>query len=197
MINHRISWQFIPPKAPWWGGFWERMVKMVKQALKKTLGRSTLSYDKMNTVLVEMERVINSRPITYVYDDREALSYALTPSYLINGRSISTIPSGQHYDVISTNQTLTRRLRHQRRLLQQFLQRWKRDYLLSLRENYKVKSRHNKKSDISVGDIVILKNDSTSRNFWKRHKKTRFVKESHTTYSHRSAIRRSNINGRK
>ena len=143
------------------------MVKMVKQALKKTLGRSTLSYDEMNTVLVEVERVINSRPITSIYDDREAISYALTPSHLINGRSISTIPSSQHYDVISTNQTLTRRSRHHRRLLQQFLQRWKRDYLLSLRENHKVKSRHDKKPDISVGDIVILKNDSTSRNFWK------------------------------
>jgi hypothetical protein len=167
MINHRISWQFIGPKARWWGGYWERMVKMVKQAFKKTLGRSTLSYDEMNTVLVEVERVINSRPITYIYDDREAISYALTPSHLINGRSISTIPSSQHYDVISTNQTLTRRSRHHRRLLQQFLQRWKRDYLSSLRENHKVKSRHDKKPDIFVGDIVILKNDSTSRNFWK------------------------------
>ena len=167
MINHRISWQFIPPKAPWWGGYWERMVKMVKQTLKKMLGRSTLNYDEMNTLLVEVERVINSRPITYVYDDKEAVSYALTPSHLINGRSISTVPNCRHYDVVSTNQTLTRRSRHHRHLLQQFLERWRRDYLLSLRESHKTKSRQDKKPDISVGDIVILKNDSTSRNFWK------------------------------
>ena len=38
---------------------------------------------------------------------------------------------------------------------------------MSLRENHKVKSRHDKKPDISVVDIVILKNDSTSRNFWR------------------------------
>ena len=167
MINHRISWQFIPPKAPWWGGYWERMVKMVKRTLKKTLDRSTLNYEEMNTLLVEVERVINSRPITYVYDDKEAVSNALTPSYLINGRSISTIPNCQNYDVVSTNQTLTRRSRHHRQLLQQFLKRWRRDYLSSLRESHKTKSRQDKKLDISVGDIVILKNDSTSKNFWK------------------------------
>jgi hypothetical protein len=89
----------------------------------------------------EVERIINSRPITYIYDDREAISYALTPSHLMNGRSISTIPSSQHYDVIScTNQTLTRISRHQIEP-----SKWKRDYLLSLRENHKVKSRHVKK----------------------------------------------------
>ena len=97
MINHRIPWQFIPPKVPWCGGYWERMVKMVKQILKKMLGRSTLNYDEMNTLLVEVVRVINSRPITYVYDDKEAVSYALTPSHLINGRSISTIPNCRHF----------------------------------------------------------------------------------------------------
>ena len=49
MINHRILWQLISPKAPWWGRYWERMAKMVKQTPKKTLGRSTLNYDEMNT----------------------------------------------------------------------------------------------------------------------------------------------------
>ena len=85
MINHRISWQFIPPKAPWRGGYWERMVKMVKQTVKKMLRTSMLNYDEMNTLLIEVERVMNSCPITYVYDDKEAVSYALTPSHLING----------------------------------------------------------------------------------------------------------------
>ena len=149
------------------GGSWERMVKMVKRTLRKTLDRSTLNYEEMNTLLVEVERVINSRPIAYVYDDKEAVSYALTPSYLINGRSISTISNCQNYDVVSTNQTLTRRSRHHRQLLQQFLKRWRTDYLSSLRESHKTKSRQDKKLDISVGDIVILKNDSTSKNIWK------------------------------
>ena len=88
---------------------------MVKQALERILGRSTLCFDEMNTVLVEVEvkveRVSNARPITYVYNDQESIPYALTPSHLMNGRSMSTIPSSQHFDVISRNPALTTRAR--------------------------------------------------------------------------------------
>ena len=96
---------------PWWEGYWERIVKMVKQALDRILGRSTLCFDETNTVLVEVERVSNARPITYVYNDQQSIPYALTPSHLMNGRSMSTIPSSQHFDVISRNPALTTRAR--------------------------------------------------------------------------------------
>ena len=54
-----------------------------------------------------------------------------------------------------------------RRLLQQFVTRWRRDYLLSLRKNHKVKSPRRNKTEVSVRDSVILQNDPTSKNFWK------------------------------
>ena len=66
-------------KAPWWGGFWERLVKTVKLCLKKSIGRATVTYYELATILTEVESVINARPITYVYDDEESVSYALTP----------------------------------------------------------------------------------------------------------------------
>ena len=56
-------------KAPWWGGFWERLVQSVKRCLKKTIGRTTLRNDELSTILVEVEAVINSIPLTYVEDD--------------------------------------------------------------------------------------------------------------------------------
>ena len=31
LTNQRTSWKFIVAKAPWWGGFWERMVRSVKR----------------------------------------------------------------------------------------------------------------------------------------------------------------------
>ena len=60
-----------------------------KAMSKKTVGRSTLTLEELNTVLIEIEAVINARPITYVYDDEESVSYPLTPSQLINGRQIT------------------------------------------------------------------------------------------------------------
>ena len=38
LTNQQIEWQFIAEKAPWWGGYWERMVQSVKRCLRKTIG---------------------------------------------------------------------------------------------------------------------------------------------------------------
>lgn len=53
------------------GRFWERLVKCIKTPLKKELGRSTLDFEELRTVLVEVESVVNARPITYTYGWRE------------------------------------------------------------------------------------------------------------------------------
>lgn len=53
------------------GRFWERLVKSIKTPLKKELGRSTLDFEELRTVLVEVESVVNARPITYTYGWRE------------------------------------------------------------------------------------------------------------------------------
>ena len=77
-MNMGITWKFILEKALWWGGYYERMVKLVKQSLRKVLGRDQLRYEKLMTVPTEIEGVLNSRPITYVYPD--LTEEPLTPS---------------------------------------------------------------------------------------------------------------------
>ena len=39
-----IEWKFNSERAPWWGGFFERMVGCVKRCLRKVLGNARLTY---------------------------------------------------------------------------------------------------------------------------------------------------------
>ena len=75
LTNHQITSNFIVEKAPWWGGYWEKLVRSIKSPIKKVIGWSTLSYDEMCTLLTEVEAVINARPLNYVYDDEKSVSY--------------------------------------------------------------------------------------------------------------------------
>ena len=54
--------------TPWWGGFWEKMVQLVKRILRKILGKQKLNYEELLTFAMEVESVINSRPLCYLYD---------------------------------------------------------------------------------------------------------------------------------
>lgn len=77
-----MQWKFNPPSAPWWGGWWERMVRMVKDLLKRVLKKECLTYEEMNTTPCDCESVINSRPITYLSDDRSE-PRLLTPAVFL------------------------------------------------------------------------------------------------------------------
>ena len=62
--NVGITWVFIVELAPWMGGFYERMVGLVKRALWKTI----INIWSVNTVVKEAESVVNSCPLIYVGD---------------------------------------------------------------------------------------------------------------------------------
>ncbi|GFX35699.1 integrase catalytic domain-containing protein [Trichonephila clavipes] len=64
-----IHWKFIVELAPWWGGFYERLVKTIKDPLRKILGRALLTFEELSTILSEVEVIVNHRPLTYVEND--------------------------------------------------------------------------------------------------------------------------------
>lgn len=51
--QERIKWSYNLEKAPWWGGFYERLVKSLKSGLKKTIGRAKLTQDELVTVSLQ------------------------------------------------------------------------------------------------------------------------------------------------
>ncbi|GFX72891.1 uncharacterized protein TNCV_1697881 [Trichonephila clavipes] len=64
-----IEWNFIPPRAPHMGGLWEAGIKSVKYHLKRTLGRSRLTYEEFETGIIQVEGILNSRPLTPISND--------------------------------------------------------------------------------------------------------------------------------
>ncbi|XP_068738177.1 uncharacterized protein [Montipora capricornis] len=124
------KWRFNVEAAPWWGGFFERLVKSVKLSLKKCLRNARLNYDELSTTLVEVEAVLNSRPLTYVYDEFEE---PVTPSHLVIGRRILSMPSKNYsIDVPHTQQALSRRAKFLQIILNHFWNRWRAEYLTKL-----------------------------------------------------------------
>ena len=126
LVDKRATWEFIAEKAPWWGGFWERLARSIKNCLKKTIGCSSLTFEELRTLLIEIEAILNNRPLTYIYDDENGVSYTLTPADLIYGRRISLTPSGRHFDAVSTSQALTKKAKNHFRLLNNFNKQWSR-----------------------------------------------------------------------
>ena len=86
-----IRWVFNLEKASWWGGFFERLVQSVKRCLKKSIGRARLSYDELSTLLIEIESIINSLPLSYL--SSEDLEEPLMPSHLLTGRCVLSLPN--------------------------------------------------------------------------------------------------------
>ena len=162
-----VTWRFIVERAPWWGGFYERLVRSVKRSLKKSIGRSNLTHDQLSTLLVEIEGIINSRPMTYLASDQDGVTGSLSPSHLINGRRLTALSNDEHFEIVSTHQSLTQRLKHHRHLLNQFTKLWRRDYLLNLREAHNLKTKRGGQPLIKVGNVVVVKSDTSKRLFWK------------------------------
>ena len=50
-------WTFIVELSPWMGGIYERMVQVVKRALRKSIGRKCLSTTELLTVLTEAQAI--------------------------------------------------------------------------------------------------------------------------------------------
>lgn len=173
--NLGIKWTFIVEMAPWMGGFYERLVGLVKRSLRKTLQRKLLTLVQLQTILKEVEAVVNTRPLVYVGDDITS-NIALSPSHFLSLNPNTGCPelnedhNDQDYNPYeSSSEKLLQIWKKGQRLLSSFWKIWYNDYLLSLRERTQTKlstGRIQSHFSPSEGDIVLLKDD-VPRGCWK------------------------------
>ncbi|GBM73126.1 hypothetical protein AVEN_46273-1 [Araneus ventricosus] len=154
----KIKWLFSPPSAPWYGGFWERMVRSIKELLRKCLGKACATYEEMLTLLSDCEATINGRPLTYLSDDPKELK-PLTPAHFIQD-----IKGRETFDLdLIDSQHILKRVRYLHTLRSNLRKRFYNEYLGELVRSPKVAS---KRKMISPGEIVIVESKNPNRMNW-------------------------------
>jgi len=156
------KWNFIVPRSPWWGGWWERLIRSVKLALRKTLNLNYVSKSELETILVEIESCINSRPLTYVSEDPDAIHY-LTPLHFILGGAPHSKPLVNLEPCKVTSRDLSEREVVKNQKLEHFWKVWSNNYITNLPQ---VVKGFTKKCHLSKGDLVLIKEDNIPRLKW-------------------------------
>ena len=78
--------------TPGGGESYEQLGAVIKNCLKKVVGKAKLSFEELNTVIVEIEKCVNSRPSTYLSEKHE--DTVITPNH--HGRDIDRKDTVQH-----------------------------------------------------------------------------------------------------
>ena len=162
VAKESISFKFIPPLSPHHGGSWERMIRSVKQSLTVILKDRQPKEEVLRSALIEVENVINSRPLTFVpleYDTAEAL----TPNhFLLGGMSHGQKDSREFFDFPNN---ANKQWRHAKEIANHFWSRWISEYLPMITRRSKW---HKNTSPIKVGDQVIIVDQEAPRSTWER-----------------------------
>ncbi|XP_062708688.1 uncharacterized protein LOC134288304 [Aedes albopictus] len=162
------KWLFIPPAAPHMGGAWERMVRSVKTAMFAAYdGNRKLTDEGLQTLVIEAESIVNSRPLTYLPLE-SAESEALTPNHFLlplkniecKDFAADTTSEKHKQTAAAVEATWNATQQH----LNTYWKRWIREYLPTLTKRTKW---FGEQKAIEVGDLVLVI-DGTTRNEWIR-----------------------------
>ncbi len=154
-----IKWVFNPPASPHMGGAWERLVRSCKTTFKAVLKKQVLTDEVLAETMAEVESLVNSRPLTEVSSDVDAME-AITPNHFILGRPSINLSPGVFIDKEISSR---KRWRQSQVVTNHLWGRWLREYLLALVQRAKWTQDV---PNLKVGDLVIVVDYSTPRCTW-------------------------------
>ena len=161
LAQQEITWKFNLSTAPWWGGQFERLIGVFKSAFRKVVGNGALTWSELSEVVLDVEVAINRRPLSYVEEDIQLP--VLTPSSMLHLRP-NQLPELDAHQI--EERDLRKRAKYLRRCKEAMWSRWTKEYVRSLREQHR-RSGGQQTPYPSVGDVVIIQEDSRNRNSWK------------------------------
>lgn len=154
-----ITWRFIPPRSPHFGGLWEAAIKSAKHHIIRVAGAASLTRNELETLIVSVEAILNSRPlipISTVPGD----GIPLTPAHFLVGSPLTELPEP---DLVSSDASLLQRYERVVALRQQFWRTWSREYLCQLQQRYKWREDQPNPQE---NDVVLLVQKNVPAHQW-------------------------------
>lgn len=161
MTCRNLEWVFQPPSASHFGGAFEREIRCVRKVLNGILTEQPLKLtdEQLNTLLCEVESILNCRPLTELSSDKDDLN-ALTPNHLLLLHAGATFPPG----LFSKDDSYAkRRWKQVQYLCEIFWSRFRREYLPLLQQRQKW---FNNNYNLKENDLVLLTDQMLPRNQW-------------------------------
>lgn len=158
LSDQGCTWTFNPPHASHCGGPWERMIGLARRILDSMFLKlkDKLTHEVLVTFMAEVAAIINARPLVPVTTDPDD-SFILTPAVLLTQKSgIVSAPAG----AADLYKSQWRQVQH---LSNTFWDRWRKQFLPTLKSRKKWQSSH---PNIQPGSVVLLKNSQVPRNEW-------------------------------
>ena len=139
----------------------ERLVRCCKRALYAILNGQRVDSDVLHTSLVEVEGILNSRPITPASCNALDLE-ALTPNHILIYRPNLNSP----YEVVLDREINSKKKYRQAQVLaNSFWNRWLKEYLPTLIQGTRRKQTDETRN-AAVGDLVLVVEPKASHGMW-------------------------------
>lgn len=154
----RINWKMIPPRAPHFGAIWEANIKSLKTHLYRVIGNQLLTYEELQTVLVQIECIMNSRPLSVITSDPDP--EVITPAHFLMSTPLRYLPASSLSD---TCKNLVRRKLLLDSMVNSYWKKWHIEYLHTLQTRQKWQ---NNDHPIAVGTVVLIGQDDAPALSW-------------------------------
>ncbi|XP_055383857.1 uncharacterized protein LOC129613707 [Condylostylus longicornis] len=158
--NHNIEFHHIPARSPHFGGLWEAAVKAAKFHLNRCCLNMNLTYDEMQTLITQIESILNSRPIISLSSDPSD-EQVLTPGHFLVGGPLNALPEPLRNEDV--NITSLKRFHRIVFLQQKLWSRWSKEYLTTLQRRNKWPSQA---SNLTMGTLVLIGGDNLPPQHW-------------------------------
>ncbi|KAJ0176914.1 hypothetical protein K1T71_006923 [Dendrolimus kikuchii] len=160
LANEGINFHFIPAYSPHFGGIWEAGVKSTKYHLQRALGNCNLTFEELSTLLVQVEAILNSRPLTPLSSDPDDCT-PLTPGHFLIGRPLTSLPQPDYQNYSISHLTRFQRIEQ---LRQHFWTRWSKEFVAELQQRVKWRSC---KDSLKLDSLVVVKDENLPPLKWK------------------------------